>query len=264
VRGRAVDFSRVVAFFIFSWLGASCSAMAQAVPPSVDPGREPQRFEEAPRAKALPRIGDIQLPATIAPSNASTLKLDAPDTEGVPMPLLGRKVKILNTLAVASFPIFLALTVGLGANGIFAFPAAATAIPPVPGFSDGGHVLNVHGSHRDCQYGIYRQDGRRREGWHRYQDGDTYPCTPGSNSVTPGSRPGSSDRSNSRGSEGTDRGDLKSGGARSRDSDRASPSTPPSFGATQPEVKQTSSRKPARSTPSKKSGQGSGTKRKHH
>jgi hypothetical protein len=236
--------------------------MAQAVPPSVDPSRVPDRFEEAPRAKALPRIGDIQLPSTIAPSNASAVKLDAPETEGVPMPLLGRKVKTLNTLAVASFRIVLALTVGLGANGMFAFPAAATAIPPVPGFSDGDHVRNVHGSHRDCQYGIYRQDGRRREGWHRYQDGDIYTCTPGSSSGTPGSSPGDSRSTGGAGGGSTD-------GGRSRGGDRIGPSTPPSFGATAPTDKRTASRGPTRfkkRVDSKTSGHGSrsGRSRRRH
>ena len=190
--------------------------------------------------------------------------VDAPRTEGVPMPLLHCKVSNLNTLAVARSPIVLALSLGLGGLGIIALPTAAAAILPSHGFSD--RVLKVHGSHQDCQYGIYRRDGRRREGWHRYQDGDIYTCTPGSSSGTPGSSPGDSRTTGGTGGGSTD-------GGRSRGGDRNGPSSPPSFGATAPTNKSTASRGPTRfakkrdsKTNSKTSGHGSrsGRSRRQH
>jgi hypothetical protein len=164
-------------------------------------------------------------------------RIDAPRTEGVPMPVLHCKVGNLNTLAVARSPIVLALSLGLGGLGIVALPTAAAAILPSPGLSD--RVLKVHGSHRDCQYGIYRRDGRRREGWHRYQDGDIYTCTPSSSSGTPGSSPGVS-----RSTGGTGGGSRD--GSRSGGGDKIGPSAPPSFGARAPTEKSTASRGPAR------------------
>jgi hypothetical protein len=153
------------------------------------------------------------------------------------MPLLRCKVSNLNTLAVARSSIVLALSLGLGGLGIIALPTTAAAILPSPGFSD--RVLKVHGSHRDCQYGSYRRDGRRREGWHRYLDGDIYTCTPGSSSGTPGSSPGDSRSTGGTGGGSTD-------GGRSRGGDSVGPSSPPRFGATAPTEKSTASRGPAR------------------
>ena len=54
----------MVALSMLTWLGASCSVLAQVEPPSVDPGRVPQRFEEPPQPKSLPRVDGIQVPST--------------------------------------------------------------------------------------------------------------------------------------------------------------------------------------------------------
>ena len=67
--GRAVALSAVLAFV------SGFDAFAQVVPPSVDPGRIPQRFEEAPTAKSLPRVGGVQLPSTVPPANAAKITL---------------------------------------------------------------------------------------------------------------------------------------------------------------------------------------------
>jgi hypothetical protein len=132
------------------------------------------------------------------------------------MPLLRRKASMLDTLAIGYRPLTVALAVGLGSVGLCDFANALAPMAPASGLIDRGHVLKVHSTHRDCRYGVYRQDGRRREGWHRHEDGDTYPCTPG-----------------------TSRGDRGSG---SSGEDRVTPSTPPSFGAKEATGKVTGSR----------------------
>jgi hypothetical protein len=126
---------------------------------------------------------------------------------------------MLNTLTLGHRSLTVALAVGVGSVGFCDFASALAPMAPASGLSAREHVLKVHGTHQDCRYGTYRQDGRRREGWHRHEDGDTYACTPG-----------------------TSRGDRGSG---SSGEDKVTPSTPPSFGAREPTGKVTGSRPPA-------------------
>ena len=146
------------------------------------------------------------------------------------MSLLHSKAIDSNTLAVGrSRPLVLALSIGLGGFAIFALPTALKAMVAAPHLSDHEHIFKVHGSHRDCQYGSYREDGRRKEGWHRYKDGDVYTCRRGASS-------GSGDHTYSRGAGDSDRtgsseaGSTYRGRSSSRDGSRSS--MPPRFGGT--------------------------------
>ena len=155
------------------------------------------------------------------------------DTQGGrQMPLLHSKAIESNTLAVGrSRPLVLALSIGLGGFAFFASPNALKAMVAAPRLSDHEHIFKVHGSHRDCQYGSYREDGRRKEGWHRYKDGDVYTCRRGASS-------GSGDHTYSRGAGDSDRtgsseaGSTYRGRSSSRDGSRSS--MPPSFGGSEP------------------------------
>ena len=85
------------------------------MPPSVQPGRVPQRFETAPQPKSLPRAGGIQLPSTTAPANAAqvVLKINRFDIRGatvfkpedfepITQDVVGKRTSLSDIYAVAS------------------------------------------------------------------------------------------------------------------------------------------------------------------
>ena len=41
-------------------------------------------------------------------------------------------------------------------------------------------IIWTHHSRNSCERGAYEHEGQRKEGWHRQQGKETYPCTPGS------------------------------------------------------------------------------------
>ena len=108
-------FASGVVLGAYVWLGATCSVFAQTVPPSVDPGRIPQRFEQGPQSKALPRIGGIQLPSTVAPPNAASIMLSVARFQitgstvyseaalaELAAPLIGKSIPLTEVYALAS------------------------------------------------------------------------------------------------------------------------------------------------------------------
>lgn len=64
---------RIVA--ALAMVAASTAAVAQAIPPSAQPGRERERFTEPTAPRAEPRGPAISLPSTVAPEGAAKIKL---------------------------------------------------------------------------------------------------------------------------------------------------------------------------------------------
>ncbi len=96
-------------------LGLTVAASAQVVPPSVDAGRVQQRFESPPQPKSLPRTGGIQLPSTVPPANAGSIKFSvsrfeitgstiysARDFSDLTDPLLGKSMPVTEIYALAA------------------------------------------------------------------------------------------------------------------------------------------------------------------
>ena len=97
------------------WLVAFNAAAAQTVPPSVEAGRVPQRYREAPTPKSLPRTDGIVLPSTVPPENASSLSLNISrfeitgstvfsndDCADLTEPLLHRSISLSEVYALAA------------------------------------------------------------------------------------------------------------------------------------------------------------------
>jgi hypothetical protein len=139
------------------------------------------------------------------------------------------------------------------ATGALAFSALALAAEASPTKSTrltvdsdaAGFFTRIYGSHPECRYGEYREDGKRREGWHQHLRGQVFRCTPGSTDG-PGtpqrSSPGDSGKSSygDRGRASGDRSDgvssnIKRGGTSNGDRGMTSGGTenkPPKTSAT--------------------------------
>jgi hypothetical protein len=92
-----------------------------------------------------------------------------------------------------------------GALAVSALALAAEGSPtkstrPTVDSDAAGFFTRIYGSHPECRFGEYREDGKRREGWHQHLRGQVFRCTPGSTDG-PGtpqrSSPGDSGRSSS-------------------------------------------------------------------
>jgi hypothetical protein len=100
-------------------------------------------------------------------------------------------------------------TVATGALAVSALALAAEGSPtkstrPTANSDAAGFFTRIYGSHPECRYGEYREDGKRREGWHQHLRGQVFRCTPGSTDG-PGTPQRSSPGDSGRGSYG-DRG----------------------------------------------------------
>ena len=100
-------------------------------------------------------------------------------------------------------------TVATGALAVSALALAAEGSPtkstrPTVDSDAAGFFTRIYGSHPECRYGEYREDGKRREGWHQHLRGQVFRCTPGSTDG-PGTPKRSSPGDSGRGSYG-DRG----------------------------------------------------------
>ncbi|AGK57057.1 hemolysin activation/secretion protein [Hyphomicrobium denitrificans 1NES1] len=120
---------------------------AQAVPPSDNAGRIPQRFQEAPQPKSLPRAGGIELPSTIAPANAAHIKLtvrrfeitgssiySARDFSDLTAPLTGHPIALSEIYALAA-----RITARYGEDGY----VLSRAVVPPQSLSPNGAVIRI-------------------------------------------------------------------------------------------------------------------------
>lgn len=128
-------------------LGLTAAATAQVVPPSVDAGRIPQRFEQSQQSKSLPRAGGIQLPSTAPPANAAGLKLSVSRFEIIGStvyaangfsdltdPLIGRSLPLSEIYALAA-----RITARYGQDGYI----LSRAIVPPQSLSPKGAVVRI-------------------------------------------------------------------------------------------------------------------------
>jgi hypothetical protein len=109
-------------------------------------------------------------------------------------------------------PSWNAAAAGVLAAGLIA-PTVQASPTRLPGADAAGLVVKTHGSHTSCEFGDYRENGRRREGWHRHRRGESLRCSPPSSSR---SSEGSSrsESGSSRGSDDNYRGRGMSEGSR--------------------------------------------------
>lgn len=98
-------------------------------------------------------------------------------------------------------------------------------------------IVRTHGSHVQCEHGVYELNGLKREGWHWHEGPTAYPCPPGSSSGTgAGSKAGSSQSKRKR--SGSSSGGRVEGHGSNRTKSRVS-THPPTFGSREVSVRQT-------------------------
>ncbi|HZS53851.1 MAG TPA: ShlB/FhaC/HecB family hemolysin secretion/activation protein [Bryobacteraceae bacterium] len=113
----------------------SSLAAAQLIPPSVEPGRERQRFTEPPTPRAQPSGPTVMLPSTIAPAGAAQIRLHLKDIRVVGStvyseaelrslyaPLIGQDISLQEIYEVAR-----AITAKYGNDG---YVLSRAIIPP--------------------------------------------------------------------------------------------------------------------------------------
>lgn len=113
-RGREFRAGRLVAAALF-WLGAATAAWAQAVPPTVEPGRIPERFEPPRRPGVDTRIQVPQIPTAVPPERARQIRFvlrgvnvtgstvyTAEQLRQYFQSLIGREVSLLEVYGVAN------------------------------------------------------------------------------------------------------------------------------------------------------------------
>ena len=123
------------------------AANGQVVPPAVDAGQVPGHFKPLAQPLALPRAGTIQLPSTVAPSNASNVTLTVrrfeivgstvyrePEFASLTQPLLHKTIPLAGVYELAA-----RITALYGKDGY----VLSRAIVPPQEFSGHGAVVRI-------------------------------------------------------------------------------------------------------------------------
>lgn len=136
-----------IAFSCLVAWGLALSADAQTVPPSSNAGQIPQRFQKDPEPLSLPRGEGIPLPSTIAPANATRIKLrvarfeitgstvyGAKGFSDLTKPLSGKRIPLSEVYALAA-----RITARYGADGYI----LSRAVVPPQSLSPEGAVVRI-------------------------------------------------------------------------------------------------------------------------